>query len=256
MTCTDRFLLSQYMMEDVHKVGGLPSLCKYLIEEGLLDGNVMTVTSKTLAENVESAPTLEFDTQDVIRPLTRPIKATGHLRIFKGNLCPGGAVGKITGKEGVRFRGKAMCFEDEQSPLDALQNKKMGKGTVIILRYKGPRGGPGCPEQLKLSGAIMGAGLSHDVALITDGRFSGASRGFLVGHVVPEAYNGGPIALVEDGDDIEIDAEANTINLLVDEATLEERRKNWVQPEPRFKRGVLFKYMESVKDASHGAYTD
>jgi dihydroxy-acid dehydratase len=265
-------------MEDLHKAGGTPAVMKYLLEEGFLEGNVMTVTGKTLAENLSSVPSLNFETQSVIRPLNNPMKATGHLRIFQGNLCPGGAVGKITGKEGLQFRGKAMCFDDEQGALDAIKAHKLVKGTVVILRYKGPRGGPGCPEMLKVTGAVMGelgfekisvpfvvrlttiprigAGLSHDVALITDGRFSGASRGFIIGHCVPEAYNGGPIALVQDGDEIVIDAEANTIDLHVSPEELAERKKSWVQPEPKFKRGLLYKYIQTVKDVSQGAYTD
>ncbi|GHJ85888.1 hypothetical protein NliqN6_2290 [Naganishia liquefaciens] len=249
----------KYVMEDVHKVGGTPAILRYLMEKGFIDGDIMTVTGKTMRENLQHAAELDFTTQDVIRPIEKPMKSTGHLRILKGNLSPRGAVAKITGKEGVFFSGKAMCFDQEQQALDAIAEHRLTKGTVVVLRYKGPKGGPGMPEMLKVTGAIMGAGLGNDTALITDGRFSGASRGFVVGHVTPEAFVGGPIALVKDGDIVTIDAEKNTLSVQVSEEELASRREEWERTgkrEPRFKRGILYKYARDAADASEGAYTD
>ena len=247
----------KYVMEHVHKIGGTPSkfgsmvlLCpmlihscheavlKYLLDNGLIDGSTMTVTGKTLAENLEKAKPLP-EGQDVLRPLNNPIKPSGHIRILKGSLAPGGAVAKITGKEGTKFRGKARVFETEAGLVSAIENKEIKKGdkTVIVLRYMGPKGGPGMPEMLKQTSLVMGAGLGQDVACLTDGRFSGGTHGFCIGHVVPEAYEGGPIALVQDGDMISIDADANTIDIEVDAAELEQRKKQWQPREPKVTQG-------------------
>ncbi|KAI1060625.1 hypothetical protein LB506_007462 [Fusarium annulatum] len=247
----------KYYMEDLYNVGGTPSVIKMLIARGLLDGSIMTVTGKTLAENVEDWPSLDPG-QDIIRSLDNPIKDSGHIRILRGNFAPGGAVAKITGKEGLSFTGKARVYDTEKM-LNAALNKgeiKQSDGNlVVIVRYEGPKGGPGMPEQLKASAAIMGAGLSN-LALVTDGRYSGASHGFIVGHVVPEAMVGGPIALVKDGDVITIDAIRNRIDVDITDEEMEKRRSEWKAPEPRVKRGVLAKYAKLVGDASHGAVTD
>lgn len=217
----------------------------------------MTVTGKTLAENLEKAQPLPKD-QDVLRPLDNPIKPTGHIRILKGSLSPGGAVAKITGKEGTKFRGKARVFETEAGLVSAIENKEIKKGekTVIVLRYMGPKGGPGMPEMLKPTSLVMGAGLGQDVACLTDGRFSGGTHGFCIGHVVPEAFEGGPIALVEDGDMIAIDADKNTLDVELSAKELEERRKKWQPRPPKVTQGTLWKYIQMVTDASHGAVTD
>ncbi|KAF5676779.1 dihydroxy-acid dehydratase [Fusarium heterosporum] len=247
----------KYYMEDLYKVGGTPSVIKMLVARGLLDGSIMTITGKTLAENVEDWPSLDPG-QDIIRPLENPIKESGHIRILKGNFAPGGAVAKITGKEGLKFTGKARVFNTEKELNAALANseiKQSDGNLVIIVRYEGPKGGPGMPEQLKASAAIMGAGLSN-LALVTDGRYSGASHGFIVGHVVPEAMVGGPIALVKDGDVMTIDAVSNRIDVDITDEEMEKRRGEWKAPEPRVKRGTLAKYAKLVGDASHGAVTD
>ncbi|GJJ15533.1 hypothetical protein Clacol_009811 [Clathrus columnatus] len=251
----------KYVMEDVHKIGGIPKILAYLMKHGLIDGNTMTVTGCTLGENLEQW-TSKYgelsETQDVIRPLHNPLKETGHIRILKGNLAPGGAVSKITGKEGLTFTGKARTFDSEDEMVRAVENNEIKKGekTVVVLRYLGPKGGPGMPEMLKPTSLIMGAGLGKDVACLTDGRFSGGSHGFVVGHVVPEAQVGGPIALVKDGDTIHIDAVANTINVLIPDEELEQRRKVW-KPRPlKVTQGTLFKYAKVVEDASHGCVTD
>jgi dihydroxy-acid dehydratase len=243
----------QYYMADLYEIGGTPSVMKLLVAAGLMDGGIPTVTGKTLAENIAPYPSLPQD-QVIIRPLSNPIKSTGHIEILRGNLAPGGAVAKITGKEGLRFEGKALVFNKE-SELDAA----LGAGAipydeqlVLVVRYEGPRGGPGMPEQLKASAALMGAGLSN-VALITDGRYSGASHGFIVGHIVPEAAVGGPIGLVRDGDMITIDAEKHEISVNVDDEEMERRRREWTRPAPNVTRGVLAKYAALVGDASHGA---
>jgi dihydroxy-acid dehydratase len=247
----------KYVMADVNDIGGTPALCKFLLKEGLIDGDCITVTGKTLKQNLEHAQDFPSD-QKIFRPLSDPIKATGHLQILRGNLAPGGCVGKITGKEGLVFTGKAKCYNDEDLFIEALERGDIKKGekTVVVIRYEGPKGGPGMPEMLKPSSAIMGAGLGKDVALITDGRFSGGSHGFLIGHIVPEAQEGGPIGLVRDGDEITIDAESNEMNLNVAEPELEKRRKEFVAPPLKYQRGTLFKYARFVKDASHGCVTD
>ncbi|ODV94253.1 hypothetical protein PACTADRAFT_4200 [Pachysolen tannophilus NRRL Y-2460] len=247
----------KYVMADLAQYGGTQAVLKYLLKNGMIDGNCITVTGKTIAENVENIPDLPIE-QDIIHPLSNPIKKNGHLQVLKGTLAPGGAIGKITGKEGTYFKGTAKVFEDEDSFIKALEDGKIKKGekTVVIIRYEGPKGGPGMPEMLKPSSALMGYGLGKDVALLTDGRFSGGSHGFLIGHIVPEAAEGGPIGLVENGDEIIIDADENKIDLLVDEAVLAERRKKWVKPSPRYTRGTLSKYSKLVSDASHGCVLD
>ncbi|KAH9895097.1 dihydroxy-acid dehydratase [Cubamyces lactineus] len=247
----------KYVMEDLHRVGGIPALLKYLLKHtDLIDGTQLTVTGKTLAENLEDVPELEFASQDVVRPLSNPIKPTGHLTILRGNLAPDTAVAKITGKEGLRFEGIAKCFDSIPPFFTALEKGEITAGMAIIFRYQGPKGGPGMPEMLGQTAALMGAGLGGKTALITDGRFSGASRGFIIGHVVPEAFVGGPIALVEDGDKIVIDAEKRTIDWLVDEAEQARRREKWAQREYREKRGVLYRYARDVAPANVGAYCD
>ncbi|KAJ4854653.1 dehydratase family domain-containing protein [Trichoderma breve] len=246
----------KYLMADLYEIGGVPSVHKLLIAAGLLDGDIPTITGKTLAENVQDWPSLPPD-QVIIRPLSNPIKPTGHLQILRGNIAPQGAVAKITGKEGLVFQGKAMCFDKERHLNLALERGKIphDENLVLIVRYEGPKGGPGMPEQLKASGAIKGAELTN-IALVTDGRYSGASHGFIVGHVCPEAAVGGPIALVEDGDIITIDAVHNTINFDVSDEELAERRANWKPPKSPVSRGTLAKYAALVGDASHGAVTD
>ncbi|KAJ4398054.1 dihydroxy-acid dehydratase ilv3 [Neurospora sp. IMI 360204] len=247
----------KWVMEDLSKIGGTPALLKFLIKEGIVDGSGITSTGKTLKENVEKFPDFPSD-QTIIRPLSNPIKETGHIQILRGSLAPGGSVGKITGKEGLRFEGKARCFDYEDGFIEALERGEIKKGekTVVVIRYEGPKGGPGMPEMLKPSSAIMGYGLGKDVALITDGRFSGGSHGFLIGHIVPEAMEGGPICLVRDGDTIIIDAEKKVLDLEVPEEELAKRRKEWKAPEPKAKRGTLRKYAQLVKDASSGCVTD
>ncbi|KAF2875253.1 dihydroxy-acid dehydratase [Massariosphaeria phaeospora] len=247
----------KYVMADVFDIGGTPALLKFLLKEGLLDGSTMTATGKTMKDNLEHAPSFPPD-QAIIRPLSNPIKATGHLQILKGNLAPGGAVGKITGKEGLKFTGRAKVYEAEDAFIAALERGDIKKGekTVVVIRYEGPKGGPGMPEMLKPSSAIMGAGLGQDVALLTDGRFSGGSHGFLIGHIVPEAQEGGPIGLVRDGDTITIDAESRELSFDVGEEELARRREDWTAPALKYERGTLFKYARFVKDASQGCVTD
>ncbi|RVD85743.1 uncharacterized protein DFL_004052 [Arthrobotrys flagrans] len=247
----------KYVMADIHRIGGTPALLKYLLQNDLIDGGIMTVTGKTLAENLEKAEGFPKD-QDIIRPLSNPIKPTGHIQILRGSLAPGGAVGKITGKEGLVFKGKARVYDAEDLFIESLERGEIKKGekTVVVIRYEGPKGGPGMPEMLKPSSAIMGAGLGKDVALITDGRFSGGSHGFLIGHIVPEAQEGGPIAFVEDGDEIIIDAETRKLDLLVDDATLAKRKEKYVQKPLKYNKGTLYKYAKNVADASHGCITD
>lgn len=245
----------KYVMEDLHEIGGVPGVLKYMLENGLLHGECMTVTGKTLAENLGAAKDLKKD-QDIISPLEKPIKETGHLRILYGNLAKEGAVAKITGKEGLKFSGPAKVFEGEFETNDGIKNGEVVKGDVIVIRYEGPKGGPGMPEMLKPTAAIMGAGLGKEVALITDGRFSGGSHGFVVGHVSPEAQDGGNIALVEDGDIITIDAVKNTITMEVTEEELAKRKANWKQPKLKATRGVLYKYAKTVSSASEGCVTD
>ncbi|MCA9565834.1 MAG: dihydroxy-acid dehydratase, partial [Myxococcales bacterium] len=223
----------KYVMADVDSIGGTPAVLRYLLDKGLIDGSCMTVTGATLADNLASVAPLEFETQDIIRPLEDPIKPSGHIQILWGSLAPTGAVAKITGKEGERFSGPAKVFDQEEAMLAALEKGKISKGDVIVIRYEGPKGGPGMPEMLTPTSAIMGAGLGQDVALITDGRFSGGSHGFIVGHITPEAQEGGPIALVEDGDTITIDAIDNVIELDISADELERRRSNWTAPESK-----------------------
>jgi len=245
----------RYVMEDLHKVGGIPAVMKLLLEHGMIDGSCLTVTGKTITENLAELPGLS-EGQDVIRPLNDPILVNGHIQILNGNLAPGSAVAKITGKEGLTFSGPAKVFDGEESMLSALEEKRIEKGDVVVIRYEGPQGGPGMPEMLTPTSAIMGAGLGADVALITDGRFSGGSHGFIVGHVVPEAQLGGPIALVRDGDLISIDGTANTLNVDVSEQEFAQRRKEWQAPAYKATRGTLFKYIKNVKSAAEGCVTD
>lgn len=245
----------KYVMEDLHHIGGTPAVMKFLLEEGLLNGDCITCTGKTLAENLADLPGLK-EGQDIIKPLSEPIKRTGHIQILKGNLAEGGSVAKVTGKEGEKFVGPAHVFDGEQAMIDALEEGNINKGEVLIIRYEGPKGGPGMPEMLKPTSAIMGAGLGEDVAMITDGRFSGGSHGFIVGHVVPEAQEGGNIALVQNGDMVTLDAVNNRIEVDVSDEELDARRQNWVAPELKFKRGTLGKYVRNVKNASMGCVTD
>ncbi|MGE4660306.1 MAG: dihydroxy-acid dehydratase [Arenicellales bacterium] len=245
----------RYVMEDLHTVGGVPAVMRYLLAEGLLNGDCMTVTGYTVSENLDQLPDLS-DSQEVFRSLADPIKETGHIRILKGNFAPGGAVAKITGKEGRQFSGPARVFDGEEAMLKALEEGRIQKGDVIVIGFEGPKGGPGMPEMLTPTSAIMGAGLGSDVALITDGRFSGGSHGFIVGHVVPEAQEGGPIGLVQDGDVIHLDADANTIDVELSEGELQARRDNWTMPPYKANRGTLYKYIKNVKTASEGCVTD
>ena len=244
-----------YVQEDLDRVGGIPGLMKYLLEEGLLQGDCLTVTGKTLAENLQDAQPLAAD-QKIIRTLNQPVHKSGHIRILRGNLAPEGAVGKITGKEGLAFTGPAIVFDSEEQMLAALEDHQIKKGDVIIIRYEGPQGGPGMPEMLTPTSAIMGAGLGKDVALLTDGRFSGGSHGFIVGHITPEAQVGGPIALVVNGDQITIDAVNNTLSVDVSDEDLAARRKTWTAPPYKANRGTLYKYIKNVASASQGCVTD
>ena len=245
----------KYVMEDLHHVGGTPAVMKYLLEKGFLQGDCLTVTGKTMAQNLVELPGLA-EGQRIIHPIEKPIKATGHIRIMRGNFCPDGAVAKITGKEGLRFTGPARVYDSEEDMLHGLERGEIKKGDVIIIRYEGPKGGPGMPEMLTPTSAIMGAGLGQDVALITDGRFSGGSHGFIVGHVTPEAQEGGPIALVQNGDQITLDAEANRIDIAVPAEALARRRTAWKAPPYKATRGTLYKYIRGVKSASDGCVTD
>ncbi len=245
----------RYMQEDLDRAGGIPALMKYLLAEGMLHGECLTVTGKTLAENLADVAALTKN-QKVISTLERPIHKKGHIRILRGNLAPEGAVGKITGKEGVMFTGPANVFDSEEQMLAALQNQKIKKGDVIIIRYEGPKGGPGMPEMLTPTSAVMGAGLGSYVALLTDGRFSGGSHGFIVGHIAPEAQVGGPIALIGNGDKITIDATANTISVDLSDEELTTRRNSWTAPPYKVSRGTLYKYIKNVKSASEGCVTD
>ena len=245
----------QYVMEDLFNIGGVPAVQKMLLEEGLLNGDCVTVTGKTLAENVEEFDDL-FPEQNIIHPVDKPLKKTGHLQILYGNLAPDGAVAKITGKEGETFTGTAKVFNSEEESLEAIQNGKVDEGDVVVIRYEGPRGGPGMREMLSITAAIMGAGLGNSVALITDGRFSGGTHGFVIGHVTPEAQDGGPIALIENGDTITIDAVERVMNLEIDDHEIEKRRENWKQPKIPIQSGVLYKYAKTVSTASEGCITD
>ena len=245
----------KYLMEDVHEVGGIPAVLKYLLKEGLIHGDCLTVTGKTISENLSDIPELK-EAQEVIKPIDKPIKRSGHLRMLYGNLASEGSVAKITGKEGLKFSGKAKVFEGEYAANDGIREGLVKKGDVVVIRYEGPKGGPGMPEMLKPTAAIMGAGLGKDVALITDGRFSGGTHGFVVGHITPEAQDGGVIALVKDGDLITIDAESNSIQLEISDEELKERKKQWSAPKLKFNRGVLYKYAKTVSSASNGCVTD
>ena len=244
-----------YVMEDLHSVGGIPAVIKMLLAEGLLHGNCMTVTGKTVKENVKDLPEL-LSTQKIVKPLKNPIHPRGHIQILKGNLAPEGAVAKITGKEGSLFSGPAKVYDSEEDMLHALERKEIQKGDVIVIRYEGPKGGPGMPEMLTPTSAVMGAGLGKDVALITDGRFSGGSHGFIVGHITPEAQEGGPIALIRTGDRIIIDAEKNLLAVELSDTELSRRRDAWKMPPFKATRGTLAKYIRTVKNASYGCVTD
>ena len=245
----------KYLMEDVHRVGGIPAVMKYLLSKGLLHGDCLTVTGTTITENLAEVEDLQ-EGQDVIMPIESPIKSSGHLRMLYGNLAPDGSVAKITGKEGLKYRGTAKVFEGEYAANDGIRKGKVKKGDVVVIRYEGPKGGPGMPEMLKPTAAIMGAGLGKDVALITDGRFSGGTHGFVVGHITPEAQEGGTISLVKDGDIITIDAESNSIILEVSEDELGLRKEKWIAPLLKVSSGVLYKYAKTVSSASLGCVTD
>ncbi|MEL0271370.1 MAG: dihydroxy-acid dehydratase, partial [Gammaproteobacteria bacterium] len=245
----------KFMMSELVEIGGTLPLMKMLLDAGMLHGDCMTVTGKTLAENLQNVEPYP-SSQEIIMALDNPIKSDSHLRILRGNLAPEGAVAKITGKEGLKFTGKAKCFGREEEALDAILNDKIVAGDVIVIRYEGPAGGPGMREMLAPTSAVMGKGLGTDVALITDGRFSGGTHGFVVGHITPEAFKGGNLAIVEDGDEIVIDAENNTLNLLVDDDVIASRLNEWKQPEPNYKKGILAKFAKLAKSASEGAVTD
>lgn len=245
----------RYVMEDLHNVGGTPAVMKYLLEQGMLHGDCLTVTGRTVAENLVDLPGLKQG-QSVLRSIADPIKETGHIQILKGNLAPGGSVAKITGKEGLVFKGPAKVYDSEERMLSALEDKKIQKGDVVVIRFEGPKGGPGMPEMLTPTSAIVGAGLGQDVALLTDGRFSGGSHGFLIGHVVPEAQEGGPLALIRDGDVVTIDAERRVLDVNVDDDEFARRRAAWTMPPYKAERGTLYKYIRCVKNASEGCVTD
>lgn len=245
----------RFVMEDLHRVGGTPAVMKYLLEHGMLDGHCLTVTGQTVADNLAGLPGLTPG-QEVIRPVGRPFKPSGHLEILRGDLAPGGAVAKITGKEGLLFDGPARVFDAEEDAMAALEGKAIQPGDVVVIRYEGPKGGPGMPEMLSITGAIMGAGLGSSVALVTDGRFSGGTHGFVVGHVTPEAQEGGPLALLADGDRVTIDAVNRTMSAAVDPAEWQRRREAWRAPPLKARSGVLLKYARAVRSASEGCVTD
>ncbi len=245
----------QYVMEDLHKIGGTPAVMKFLLDNDLLYGDCLTVTGKTIKENLLDVPKLSND-QKIISPLNKPLKSSGHIRILKGNLAPGGSVAKITGKEGETFSGPAKVYDSEEAMLTSLENKEIKKGDVIIIRYEGPKGGPGMPEMLTPTSAIIGAGLGNDVAMITDGRFSGGSHGFIIGHVVPEAQEGGPIAFIKNGDIVTIDAKENKIEFELNSEEFNNRKAKWKMPPYKANRGTLYKYIKNVKTASEGCVTD
>ncbi|HEY9257402.1 dihydroxy-acid dehydratase [Chitinophaga sp.] len=246
----------KYLMEDLHNIGGVPLVMKYLMKQGYIHGNCMTVTGKTIAENLENVPDIDFSTQDIIVPLEKPLKPTAHIQILYGNLATEGSVAKITGKEGERFRGPARVFDGEFELIAGITSGKVQKGDVVVIRQVGPKGAPGMPEMLKPTSAIMGVGLGKSVALITDGRFSGGTHGFVVGHITPEAFEGGNIGLVKDNDIIEIDATKNFINVEVSDEELAARRAQWIQPALKASNGILFKYAKLVKNATEGCVTD
>jgi len=246
----------KYLMQDLHEHGGIPAVMKYLLQNGLLHGNCLTVTGKTISENLDAVPSLDFSKQDIIHPLDKPIKATGHLQILYGNLAEGGSVAKISGKEGERFDGPARVFDGEHELIAGINSGKIRPGDVVVIRHVGPKGAPGMPEMLKPTSALIGAGLGKSVALITDGRFSGGTHGFVVGHITPEAYEGGTIALVRDDDPIELDAKQNTITLKISDAELAKRKAAWKKPALNATSGILFKYARQVKTAAEGCVTD
>jgi dihydroxy-acid dehydratase len=246
----------KYLMQDLHEHGGIPAVMKYLLQNGLLHGNCLTVTGKTISENLDAVPSLDFSKQDIIHPLDKPIKATGHLQILYGNLAEGGSVAKISGKEGERFDGPARVFDGEHELIAGINSGKIRPGDVVVIRHVGPKGAPGMPEMLKPTSALIGVGLGKSVALITDGRFSGGTHGFVVGHITPEAYEGGTIALVHDDDPIELDAKQNTITLKISDAELAKRKAAWKQPALKATSGILFKYARQVKTAAEGCVTD
>lgn len=246
----------KYLMQELHNHGGIPAVMRYLLDKGMLHGDCLTVTGKTIAENLKDIKPISFDTQDIFYPLEKPIKATGHLQILYGNLAEKGSVAKISGKEGEYFTGPARVFDGEKKLIEGISSGKVKAGDVVVIKNEGPKGAPGMPEMLKPTGAIIGAGLGKSVALITDGRFSGGTHGFVVGHITPESYEGGLIGLVEDNDIIELDVKKNTITLKVSDDVIAERRKKWKKPELKEKKGVLYKYAKLVKDASEGCVTD
>ena len=246
----------KYLMQDLHQYGGLPAVMKYLLSKNLLHGDCLTVTGKTVAENLTDVPDLNFEVQKIIYPLENPVKKTGHLQILYGNLAEKGSVAKISGKEGELFTGPARVFDGEHALIEGINSGKIQKGDVVVIRYVGPKGGPGMPEMLKPTSAIIGAGLGKSVALITDGRFSGGTHGFVVGHITPEAYDGGLIALVQDDDIIELNVTTRSINLKVSDQEIQQRKQLWKQPSLSVTRGLLFKYARTVKDASEGCVTD
>ena len=246
----------KYLMKDLHKIGGVPSVLKYMLENNMLNGDCMTVTGKTLEENLSKIKSPDLKSSDIIFPLSNPIKESGHIQILKGNLAQQGCVAKITGKEGLKFSGPAKVFDSEFECLTAIAESRVNKGDVVVIRYEGPKGGPGMPEMLKPTSAIMGAGLGKDVALITDGRFSGGTHGFVVGHIVPEAFDGGVIAIVENGDMITIDSENNQIFVDLSDDEIKNRIKIWSKPDLKIKKGILYKYVKSVSNASNGCVTD
>lgn len=246
----------KYLMEDLHNIGGVPLVMKYLLQKGFIHGNCLTVTGKTVEENLSSVKEIEFEQQQIIKPIDNPLKATGHLQILYGNIAEGGSVAKISGKEGVRFVGPARVFNGEKELISGISSGLVQKGDVVVIRLVGPKGAPGMPEMLKPTSAIIGAGLGKDVALITDGRFSGGTHGFVVGHITPEAFDGGNLAIIEDGDTIEIDAVKNTINVLLDESIINQRRSLWKQPPLSVSKGILYKYAKYVTTAAEGCITD
>ena len=246
----------KYLMEDLHNKGGLPSVMKYLLQKGLLHGDCLTVTGKTIAENLADVPDLDFENQDIVRPLEKPLKPTGHLQILYGNLAEKGSVAKISGKEGERFEGTARVFDGEQKLIAGIAEGKVKAGDVVVIKNEGPKGAPGMPEMLKPTSAIIGAGLGKSVALITDGRFSGGTHGFVVGHITPEAHEGGLIGFVQDDDIIEIDAVNNKLTLKISEEEINKRLEGWRKPALKATNGILYKYAKLVKDASEGCVTD
>jgi dihydroxy-acid dehydratase len=246
----------KYLMEDLHNIGGVPLVMKYLLSKGMIHGDCMTVTGKTIAENLQTVPDIEFEKQKIIFPIEQPLKTSGHLQILYGNIANGGSVAKISGKEGERFVGPARVFNGEKELIEGIRSGRVEKGDVVVIRYVGPKGAPGMPEMLKPTSAIIGAGLGKEVALITDGRFSGGTHGFVVGHITPEAFDGGTLALIEDGDSIEIDAVNNSINVMIDEHTLNQRKGKWKQPPLGATKGILYKYAKYVTTAAEGCITD